>query len=214
MSRAPKEADFLMLFGGGLDSAAMVVEAQQRNLIPLLFYIDYGAKAREGELASLHYFARRYGYPLLVQPLFGELYRSSPLLQGAMATDHAKNYIPGRNLLFFSLGLSMAASKGLVTVWAGLHREPPGSLFADAELWFAHDMNELVIKIYGERFPNLEAPFGMREQKDYLLEALKIDSTIFERSFSCYESSTAFECGRCTHCTRKAALLETIRDAI
>ena len=48
----------LILFGGGLDSCALV--EQNRCFNPVLFYFDYGQKALPGEMRAMEYFAAKY----------------------------------------------------------------------------------------------------------------------------------------------------------
>lgn len=200
----------VILFGGGLDSGAMVEHAIMLGKTPILFHIDYGAKARAGEHRALLHFAIKYNLRYKVCSLPKFLYEKSPLHEGAMAKDHAKNFLPGRNLIFLSIGASWAASIESREVWTGFHVEPPESVYEDAKARFLYELDQLMEQTY-DGFPRLVAPFIQREREDYLREAMKTESLLFQRTFSCYESSYVQECGKCTHCQAKEALYKKVK---
>lgn len=200
----------VILFGGGLDSGAMVEYAIRSKKTPVLFHIDYGAKARMGEYRALLYFATKHAlqHRVMQLPLF--LYERSPLHAGEMVSDHRKNYLPGRNLLFLTLAASFASGIGSQEVWTGFHTEPEGSVFEDAKAKFLRSLDLLMLETY-PGFPKLVAPFIMLEREEYLREALATEPLLFARTFSCYESTTITECGKCTHCQMKVKLADEIR---
>lgn len=204
----------LILFGGGLDSGAVVEWAIHNKHRPFLLYIDYGAKASHGEMGSLTYFVGKHALDYRVIGLRGAVI-GNPLVDQSVVSDHALNYIPGRNLLFASIGLSVAASRKESFVAMGFHLEPEGSVYADAKPEFVREVNTLTRHIYGVEYPSIYAPFIARERADYLTETVRdFESRLFDRTFSCYESSTSVECGRCTHCIAKSRLLQDVRSRL
>src|SRR5438105_644256 len=99
----------LILFGGGLDSCALTV--RNAHLNPFLLYFDYGQKALIGELRALRYFKDKYRLDSYIATLDPHVIPLSPLTEGKLERDakqHARNYIPGRNLLFGAFAFSFA----------------------------------------------------------------------------------------------------------
>ncbi|TFH07287.1 MAG: hypothetical protein E4H07_09300, partial [Nitrosomonadales bacterium] len=76
----------VLLFGGGLDSGALVEWAmrQSSKKLPYLFYVDYGAHATGGEVKAMNYFATKYDLKCRVVPL-SNVFGNSPLIDKGIA---------------------------------------------------------------------------------------------------------------------------------
>jgi 7-cyano-7-deazaguanine synthase len=197
----------LILFGGGLDSCALVEFYHHLN--PVLLYFRYGQKSEVGEMRALHYFSTKYQLTTAVIVLDPSTIPASPLTVldvVAAKEDHAQNYIPGRNLLFSSMAFSYAESKGLRPIMLGASPAPPESEFYDAKTEFARTFNRLVADTYPDAAAWLEMPLVEDVRAEYLGRALKTEPNLFGVSFTCYESRTETECGKCVHCQQKAEL--------
>jgi 7-cyano-7-deazaguanine synthase in queuosine biosynthesis len=124
----------LILFGGGLDSCALV--EFYHDMDPTLLYFDYGQKATVGERRALLHYAEKFGLRRFVIEVPRLLIPPSPLTTEQVITsadDHAKNYLPGRNMLFGAMAFSFAASRNLAPIILGASPAPPESAFNDAK---------------------------------------------------------------------------------
>lgn len=203
----PTEA---VLFGGGLDSCALVEFLIVEGFRPLLVHIDYGQKARRGEVAALCAMQNRHSLESYRINLQGVL-PDSPLTTKLVTTDHDKNFIPFRNLLFMVAAAAGLAHLPIEKVYLGFHQEPGDSVYHDAKAnVILPALNTILHMIYPNQNISFHAPFGMIERVAYLRSTLNLYPSLFEDSFSCYESITEIECGRCTHCQQKSALRRSI----
>ena len=203
------DARVLVLFGGGLDSAVMSAFAHQQYQKAHLLFFDYGQKALVGETASLKYLSNRFDLPYTIVQVPREIVPPSPLTEGVAVKDlrqQAKNEVLGRNLLFLSLGFSFALTIPTVhTIWIGADVPVTGGGFNDQKQPTFDGFNLTTAFAYGERSPRIVAPLlSFRSKVDYLRRGLVLLPELFSCSFSCYESTTATECGECNHCLSKA----------
>lgn len=211
----------LILFGGGLDSCALV--EQNRCFNPVLLYFDYGQKALPGEMRAMEYFAAKYRLDTEVIVVSASIIPRSPLTTEGVVKrmqEHASNYIPGRNLIFSALAFSYAVRYGLGPILLGASPAPPESAFHDAKVSFAAAFNALTALAYPMRDPGATSllldtplllfPLVNEVRKDYLAAALKHEPRLFEVSFTCYEGAGEYECGECVHCQQKAALAKEL----
>lgn len=215
----------LILFGGGLDSCALV--EQNRCFNPVLLYFDYGQKALAGELRALEYFAAKYRLDTEIVVVPSSIIPRSPLTTEGVVKrmqDHATNYIPGRNLIFSALAFSYAVRYDLGPILLGASPAPPESEFHDAKVSFAASFNALTALAYPIRAPGSESllldtplllfPLVGEVRSAYLTAALKQEPRLFEVSFTCYEGAGEHECGECVHCQQKAALAKELNASM
>lgn len=197
----------LILFGGGLDSCAMV--EFYHTFDPVLLYFDYGQKAVRGEMAALAYFSTKYGLARIVHKIAPEMISASPLTSKEVvrdAKDHAQNYIPGRNLLLSAIAYSYACAHNLAPIMLGASPAPPESAFHDAKIEFQLGFNKLVEQAYPDSATWLFLPMVTGDRREYLSRALFQEPNLFKVAFTCYESTDETECGVCVHCQQKIAL--------
>jgi 7-cyano-7-deazaguanine synthase in queuosine biosynthesis len=197
----------LILFGGGLDSCVMVERYAKHA--PILIYFYYGQKAYKGEFEALRYFRDKHGLESHIVEIDPRIIPRSPLTSELAVTDaanHGNNYIPGRNLIFSALAYSFAARHGLTRVLLGASPAPPESTFYDAKADFARSFNLLTADTYPNEDVALYFPLVDGDRTEYVEQALKTEPDLFRRSFTCYESATKEECGRCVHCQQKQTL--------
>jgi len=192
----------MILFGGGIDSCALV--ELYRPYDPILVYFDYGQKAYSGEVAATIHYATKYNLRSHVIKVPPTILPSSPLTDGAMASDHAQNYLPGRNLVFAALALPLAIKLGCTEILLGASPSND-NVYNDAKQPFADMFNALAGFGYPGA-PALRMPLLKMKRIDYARFALSREPRLFDIAFSCYESKTVDECGLCTHCKIKAAL--------
>ena len=192
----------IILFGGGLDSAAMVEMLALIGSKPLLLYFDYGQKAMQGETRAMEYFSRKHKLPTQRVEVPKGIFPDSPLTNQAIATKHAQNYLPGRNMVFAALAFPIAVRIGASRIYLGASPADASSVFLDAKRAFATAFNTMLSLGYRDEV-RLTMPLIEQNRESYLKKAMITEPDLFRVSFSCYESNTVTECGLCTHCAIK-----------
>jgi 7-cyano-7-deazaguanine synthase len=112
-------AGAVVLASGGIDSSLCLAVARTSGGPVLALGFDYGQR-NAIELERLKCIAPRLGCELLVVPL--EMRRwAPPGLVGVAGTASASgtNYVPARNLVFLSIGASVAESRGAARLYLG-----------------------------------------------------------------------------------------------
>ena len=206
----------LIVYGGGLDSAAMATFAHQRSLSAHLLHFDYGQKACRGERASMGYFASKFQFAMTEAEISPDIVPRTPLTTEHVVTDlndQKRNEVPGRNVMFLALAFSMATRLGTVhTIWIGADIPVTGGGFNDQKQPTFDAFNAMTAFAYGERSPRVHAPLlAFRSKMDYLRHAFTSSPELFTHSFSCYDSSSLIECGVCNHCQSKRIAQERLR---
>lgn len=200
----------VVLFGGGLDSGCMVESLCAIGSKPHLVHFFYGQKAFQGEQNALHYFARKHRLHHVTIDVPDQVFPDSPITNQAVATEHAQNYLPGRNMVFAALAFPLAVRLGAPRIFLGASPADASSVYHDAKKKFAEAFNAMTSAGYGEEAPRLQMPLVEQRREDYLIRALKTEPDLFRVTFSCYEASGALECGGCTHCIIKASIKRSV----
>ncbi|MBU2462747.1 MAG: 7-cyano-7-deazaguanine synthase QueC [Candidatus Edwardsbacteria bacterium] len=118
----------VILLSGGLDSATVLYWAIDKGYKPQALIFDYGQRHRR-EVGSAKALCKKAGVPCRVISIKLP-WQGSSLLEKKAALPKAKNvkavgaeipstYVPGRNTLFLSYGLSLAEAMGAGTVMIG-----------------------------------------------------------------------------------------------
>lgn len=113
----------LVLHSGGLDSTTLLFKAKQDGFDVLSFGIDY---RQTHSIENL--FARDQARRIDVERVVVSVEWSKPERSIPMGRDHeqigkdvSKAFLPGRNVVFFSLALAHAAGWGADEVWTGIN---------------------------------------------------------------------------------------------
>ncbi|MBK9723289.1 MAG: 7-cyano-7-deazaguanine synthase [Saprospiraceae bacterium] len=200
----------ILLFGGGVDSTCLAYHLNDKDIDFSLLFIDYGQKAKAGELHSMKVVSKALSkkYDVISTNIFNGVI--NPLLNGSFANKHEDNFITLRNQVLFDIAIIYCSKTSCDKIFVGFHIEERQSKFYDAMDNFVKKYNDLLavqkIKI------KIVCPFHKQTQQQYIREHVNKNSIIsLLNSFSCYESSTKKECGKCTHCQRKKELIESCR---
>lgn len=196
--------DNLILFGGGIDSACLARHLCMNNIDFDLLTINYGQKAWVGELHAANYFGNLYYCAVYTSTINAYDHLTHPMLKrGLMAIEHNHNVIPLRNQTLIDEAIRFAIINKYKNIYLGFHIEPKESKFYDAMPEFLEAFQRLIdcqhIGI------ELKAPFKNTLKEDYLR---LLSDTELLNTYSCYESGTINECGRCTHCKQKQEIFK------
>ena len=198
-----------MLFGGGLDAAAMVELFHYDHELVLL-YVDYGAKAAPGERKAMTYFSQKYDIPYSVIELPPNIFPPNPITDAAMTDDHKDDYLPGRNMLIAMVAFPFAVAHKANEIWLGAApTDDPYMLqwARDMQQPFVDGFNITTAFAYGIDTPRLRAPLlqiGITK-KEYVKLTLRGEPRLFDVTHSCYQGATK-PCGKCAHCIYRDAL--------
>lgn len=113
-----------VLLSGGLDSVVLlhdIMDAYGADKITAIVF-DYGQKHRK-ELECAEYWIDKYGLDFVKIPMdfLGSIIGESSLL--GSSDDLSKSYVPFRNMIFLSIALSVAESRGLEMIAYGAHMD-------------------------------------------------------------------------------------------
>lgn len=188
-----------LLLGGGLDSVAYLILLTEE--IDKCIWIDYGQISSKGELEACKYFCNVYNKELIVATNNQvKCYNTcSMLFSGDLKDDP---FLNGRNL-----SLIMTAFEYSKNVMLGF-TDPGYAPFEDANFKFINDLNNLLERVMPTY--NIVAPLINSNRKDVIKLAYSMNSSLFEKSFTCWISDSLKECGMCKHCLLKSELIKEI----
>lgn len=198
----------LLLYGGGIDSSALAMWLFNSKIKFDMLLINYNQKAYKGELAAAKYFANITNSKLIIKKINSWNDVKHPLLkQGVMTDIHNKNVIALRNQTFLNEASIYCLNNSYQSIYCGFHVEPKGSKFYDAKQEFVVAYQNLLltqkIKL------KIVTPFANQTKEQYIHN---LNLTTIKKTFSCYESKTKKECGKCTHCKQKAKFIKQSFD--
>ncbi|MBW9222419.1 7-cyano-7-deazaguanine synthase QueC [Methanothermococcus sp. SCGC AD-155-C09] len=219
------------VLSGGLDStvATMVASMKDKEIYTLTF--DYGQRAVLREINSAKKISSILGAKHNVIKLeflkeFGESAlinrdKSVPKLKEEDLNNFEKTietmksvWVPGRNMVLFSIASSFAESIGADEIYAGLNKEE-GSTFPDNTLNFVNRFNSLLE--YGTlRDIKLKTPLYDLHKPEIVKYGKELEDklgiNILKYSYSCYHDNGEdfLHCGTCESCIRrKRAFIES-----
>jgi 7-cyano-7-deazaguanine synthase len=156
--------DLVILLSGGHDSVLLLNVAKQMAFSPLALLIGYGQK-HIAELEKAKFWCEKLEVPFrkMTVDLAGVNSGLTGDLEGGIYRDVHVAHVPGRNILFIGLAMSLAESVGATKIWYGANYEDRINQFPDCSQEFVYSMNQSTIRA-GSYPIELEAPLlGMRK---------------------------------------------------
>lgn len=224
--------NYIVLFSGGIDSTYMLLnllqETKKAQINPniICLYINYGQRCYCGEFKCAQEICNRLNIELKVvsvpdlynvinykNALLDEHLKTAEIVQnqGSNTIELQINLIQDNTELlyrnnFFVMFASMLGKQEF-------NNQPfhillgaiAGGDFKDCSEEFVLNMNNILKHQCPQA--RLEAPL-LRFDKLHVIDALKASDKfkLIGKTWSCYESSTAEECGKCYNCLSKQAL--------
>ncbi|MFH1798528.1 MAG: 7-cyano-7-deazaguanine synthase QueC [Candidatus Omnitrophota bacterium] len=196
-----------MLLSGGMDSAVTLYMAKQRYECNALIF-NYGQKAKkETECAQKIAVTSGCEYCLMNISL---PWKGSSLLDDKKDIPSGKisapgkipdTYVPARNIIFLSFGVSFAEAIGARSVFIGAH-EMDFSNYPDCREEFFESFQETIrrgTKTGTERAGiKIETPILFKTKKEIVEIGWKL-GVPFDLTWSCYRGGEA-PCGKCESC--------------
>lgn len=210
-----QQFDSVVLFGGGLDSCALV-ELRRKKERLLLLYFEYGAKAEKGEKEAMGYLSRRYGIPSRSIRLDATLFPPCAITNAPMTSSHKDDIVAGRNMIFAAMAYPLAVKTQAKSIYLCAspvtHIAPENfECYRDVQQPFIDEFNLMLREGYGAG-PRLRAPLLKYSSKEeYVTEAYRLNRALFVYSHSCYQSGEQrAPCGECSHCKERKAMQEVV----
>lgn len=201
------------MYGGGIDSYALLLHELACGNAVTLCYIRMGHKAQNAEMRRMAAVMQRHGLEHCIvldtnaaqnikHPLFGK--------QRSTTVQHADDYVPNRNLMLASLGLTAASRHNISEVAFAFNA---GFSFPDATRAFVDGLNTLLVSY--ESPARCVAPLVNHSQLDIAaMVAAQFNSSeeMNRYVWSCYEDADSNDqpCHACAHCERNANLFEQL----
>ena len=208
----------ILLFGGGLDSTALLLElVYNSKKDPLLVHVDYGQKACDSELKHLKECARRLSLSAFVPLSVPLTFSNASIMKGSTpaGTDQNQNRLELRNAVLLSLVASFAAtSYDSATIYVATHQEPEGASFRDA---VPRNLHRFIDGLAGLTTCKLSLmqPFGFMSRQAvaalgeyYQCQLAATTGDYYDfmgNAHTCYEAEA---CGKCSHCVERKQLIQ------
>lgn len=207
MEKMYGDQSVMLLYGGGIDSTALLHWLSTNSKKVGAVFFDYGQKANECEREACEYFCKKYGAELFVLPLSLQFLAKSAILKGSdsKADNPKANVLDGRNLMLLATAGVLAVERDYNRLAVGFHLEPASRPFPDASPEFLDSVNSTLQQAF---IADLEviAPFKNQTREDIFDYAEFADSEILLKAHTCYEGVKG-GCGTCSHCWVKAELM-------
>lgn len=203
-----KKKKAVVLLSGGLDSATALFDARRRGYDVFGLAFDYGQRHRK-ELGSAKRLARRAGCSLVVLKIRLP-WKGSSLLdrKSALPRNRARmdgkipsTYVPARNTIFISYGLSYAEVLGASAIFIGANALDYSGYPDCRPSYFKmfNRLSKLATKNGVEGDPvAIETPLISLTKAQIIRRGLRL-GVPYELTWSCYEGGSV-PCGACDSC--------------
>ncbi|MCL2390748.1 MAG: 7-cyano-7-deazaguanine synthase QueC [Endomicrobia bacterium] len=200
-----KQKKAIVLFSGGLDSTTVLYYALSKKYNCLCLIFDYGQRHNK-EIASAIKTAKRLKVNYSVVRLMLPWSKDVLTNKNKKVPSHKKisgtippTYVPGRNTLFLSFGLSCAESINAEKIFIGANALD-FSGYPDCKPQFINAYNDL-LKSLGLKI-KVEAPLVRMTKAQIIKLGTKL-KTPYQHTWSCYNGSKN-PCGVCDSCKLRA----------
>jgi 7-cyano-7-deazaguanine synthase len=208
--------DCIAVVSGGMDSITLLYYlAKRKRRLPALLTFIYGQKHSK-EIECARYHAQRLmcrDHRVIDLSLLAPAFASSslvgsdlPIPDAATTRDDPQpsTYVPNRNMVFLSIAVAYAETRGLHEVYYGAQRhDQPG--YWDASVEFVEKMNA-VLRLNRKQPIQIIAPFASISKADIVRLGFEL-GVDFGRTWSCF-GGQEIACGRCAACVERLQAFE------
>ena len=200
----------VLSFSGGMDSTVLLYAALEKFDHVILALFDYGQRHGAREIAAANKTLAQIPPERITQvhlqlPFFAQ-FSGSALLDNTISIAQARevmghpqtvNYVPNRNMIFLSILLGLAESKGAAEVWYGAAQADSVAGFYDGSQEFVNAINQVSILNRKHKI-KVVAPLLTKSKADIIKWGVDL-GVDFASTWTCYEGKT-HACGTCTSC--------------
>lgn len=198
----------VILASSGLDSTVCATWAKKQNYDITLLHFDYQCRATEKERKHIEMIAEHLDAPLVtIKTDFIKNVIGGSRLTNADAdiiqdddkgAELAYEWVPARNLMFFSIAAGYAEAHGIDYLILGGNLEESGA-YSDNELIFQNKFNDILpFSLDLQHKVEVLTPVADLMKKDIVKLGLELDAPL-HLTWSCYENGEK-HCGRCGPC--------------
>ena len=225
LKKEEKKKRVLVIASGGLDSTVAATYLLKQGYDVTLLHFNYHHKAEEKEREAVKKISEYLQVPLVEinTDLFriighttllkggGEIVKER---QGEEGAEFAHEWVPARNLIFFSVALAIAEAYGYEAIASGINLEEAGA-YPDNEMEFVRLFQKLSPYATG---PNKKVdvlmPVGNLVKHEIVKLGVEIGAPL-HLTWSCYEGGEK-HCGKCGPCyMRKIAFrINGLKDPV
>ncbi|AHC50782.1 7-cyano-7-deazaguanine synthase [Sulfolobus acidocaldarius SUSAZ] len=208
----------LVVASGGLDSTVATTYLVRQGHEVTLLHFNYHHRAEEKEKEAVRKISeylnvpfveidtdlfKIVGHSTLIKGSSGEIVKDRKGEEGA---EFAHEWVPARNLIFFSVALAIAEAYGFDAIASGINLEEAGA-YPDNEMEFVRMFSRLVPYAVG---PNKKVevlmPVGNLVKHEIVKLGVQIDAPL-HLTWSCYEGGNK-HCGKCGPCYMRKVAFE------
>lgn len=211
----------VVLLSGGLDSTTCLAIAKEEGFEPLAVTFDYGQRHRI-ELEAARRVADAAGVPLMTvrfdMRLWGGSALTSDLIEvppasGKEPTEIPDTYVPARNLIFLSFGVSYAETIGAQDLYIGVN-SLDYSGYPDCRPDFIRSFTQtaqLGTKAVDEGWAfQIHAPLQTLRKTDIIRRGLEL-GVDYSLTHSCYDPEPdGSPCEKCDSCYLRTRAFEEL----
>lgn len=195
-----RKIDAVLLASGGLDSTTLAYWLQNKEILFVPLFIDYGQHCAKTEYETLKQVMPSYYVDSIHTIDISRVYSGSPsklIDEPNLWIDNMEGdrlYLPYRNLLMLSVGAAFAQSHGYNRLFAGFINSNHAKEI-DCSSRFFIELGEMLSE-YGS--VRIEMPF--REMSKFDVARLGMDLKVpLGTTFSC-QAASMVPCGACPNC--------------
>lgn len=203
--------DCIVVVSGGMDSVTLLYYlVKRKRRLPALLTFSYGQKHSQ-EIEFARYHAQRLScrdHRMLDLSLLAPAFSASSLVSPNMAIPDAESvlddpqpstYVPNRNMVFLSIAVAYAETRGVNEVYYGAQRHDlPG--YWDAGRDFVDHMNA-VLSLNRKNAIRIHAPFAFNSKADIVRLGFEL-GVDFGKTWSCFRGGEK-ACGLCSACVER-----------
>jgi 7-cyano-7-deazaguanine synthase len=211
----------LVIVSGGLDSVTVAYYLKSKGFDLTLLHYNYQQQATTPELLAVQQLAKDLQCQLITldSSIFnlmpstltnkGEINKTRTGMDGA---EFAHEWVPARNLIFLSIAIGIAESKGISYVALGNNLEESGA-YPDNEMIFIKKMNEVLpFATQVNKSVTILQPLGNLMKHEIVKLGLEL-KVPYERTWSCYEPGVEKDgklhpCNACGPCYMRRVAFE------
>lgn len=196
----------VLLYGGGLDSTALLIHLFNKVVPLYALHVDYGQSAYELESEACKFWCDRYHATYDTVRLDLKSLAPGASIVGGIGGD----MMDGRNLVLIAAAAMYASTLKVRDVYVGFHKEPDDHPFPDA----THeglDASQAAVNVMFKSRIRVKAPFVEQTRLEIVRKALSREAQFLSHTHTCYRHIRG-GCGMCAHCVQKAGYEQQIRE--